>query len=82
MNYYKVLISCGHVGNSKEITIARYFKAKNIVEAFESGNSMPRAKRKHSHTAVLLVEPIDELSYIDGKYQERVNKYLGFNFYK
>ncbi|MGF7429200.1 hypothetical protein PQV03_00190 [Thermoanaerobacterium thermosaccharolyticum] len=44
MNYYKVLISCGHVGNSKEITIARYFKAKNTIEAFESGNRMPRAK--------------------------------------
>lgn len=76
MNYYKVLVSCGHVGNSKEITITRYFRAKNIIEAFESGNSMPRAKRKHSHTAVLLVAPIDESEYITGKYTERVNKYL------
>ncbi|ADL69085.1 conserved hypothetical protein [Thermoanaerobacterium thermosaccharolyticum DSM 571] len=79
MSYYKVLISCGHVGNSKEITIARYFKAKNIIEAFESGNRMPRAKRKHSYTSVLLVKPIDETSYIDGKFQERTNSYLTIN---
>ncbi|MGB9679337.1 MAG: hypothetical protein ACPL3A_04970 [Thermoanaerobacteraceae bacterium] len=76
MKYYKVLISCGHVGNSKEITITRYFKAKNIIEAFESGNSMPRAKKKHSHAAVLLVKPIEEKEYIIGKYTERLNKYL------
>ncbi|AFK86679.1 MULTISPECIES: hypothetical protein [Thermoanaerobacterium] len=76
MNYYKVLISCGHLGNSKEITVTRYFKAKNIIDAFESGNRMPRAKRKHSHTSVLLVKPIDEISYINGKCQERTNKYL------
>lgn len=80
MSYYKVLISCGHLGNSKEITIARYFKAKNIIEAFESGNRMPRAKRKHSHTSVLLVKPIDETSYIDGKFQERINNYLTKNY--
>ena len=76
MEYYKILVSCGHLGNTKEITIARYFIATSIVEAFENGNRMPRAKRKHNHSAVLLVKPISKREYIMGKYSEKNNKYL------
>ena len=76
MGYFKVLISCGHVGTSKEITISRFFAAENIVEAFECGNRMPRAKRKHTHTAVLMVKPISEKEYRAGKNVERENEYL------
>lgn len=76
MEYYKLLISCGHLGNTKEITVPRYFVAKNIIEAFESGNRMPRAKKKRNHTAVLLVIPITRKEYILGKGIEKENKYL------
>lgn len=76
MEYYKVLVSCGHLGNTKEITITRYFIARNIIEAFESGNRMPRAKKKKNHAAVLLVIPITKNEYVLGKNVERNNKYL------
>lgn len=76
MSYFKVLVSCGHLGNTKEITVTRYFAASNIVEAFESGNRMPRAKRKYNHSAVLMVKPITKGEYIEGKLIERHNKYL------
>jgi len=76
VRYFKILISCGHVGSTKEITIARFFIAKNIVEAFESGNKMPRAKRKHNHTAVLMVKPITKNEYLAGKDMEKQNRYL------
>ena len=76
MEYYKVLVSCGHLGNTKEITVTRYFIARNIIEAFESGNRMPRAKKKKNHAAVLLVMPITKNEYILGKNVERDNKYL------
>lgn len=76
MEYYKVLVSCGHLGNTKEITVARYFVAKNIVEAFESGNRMPRAKRKNNHSAVVLVKQISHREYIIGKDREKNNQYL------
>lgn len=76
MEYYKVLVSCGHLGNTKEITITRYFIARNIIEAFESGNRMPRAKKKKNHAAVLLVIPITKNEYVLGKNVERNNNYL------
>lgn len=76
MEYYKVLVSCGHLGNSKEITVTRYFTAESIIDAFENGNRMPRAKRKHNHSAVLLVKPITRREYILGKDLEKYNKYL------
>lgn len=76
MEYFKVLVSCGHLGNTKEITIARYFTAKTIIEAFENGNRMPRAKRKHNHSAVLLVKPITRKEYKIGKNLEKYNQYL------
>jgi len=76
MEYYKVLVSCGHLGNTKEITVARYFVAKDIVEAFESGNRMPRAKRKNNHSAVILVKQITQKEYIVGKGREKSNQYL------
>ncbi len=76
MEYFKVVVSCGHLGNTKEITIVRYFTAESIVEAFENGNRMPRAKRKHNHSAVLLVKPITEKEYIDGKGLNKYESYL------
>lgn len=76
MSYFKVLVSCGHVGTAKEISVRRFFTADNIVEAFESGNRMPRAKRKQTRSAVLRVEPITEKEYILGKYEETTNEYL------
>ncbi|MTI49103.1 hypothetical protein [Sporosalibacterium faouarense] len=76
MEYFKVLVSCGHLGNTKEITVTRYFTAKSIIEAFENGNRMPRAKRKHNHSAVLLVKPITQKEYITGKGLEKYNSYL------
>ena len=76
MEYYKVLVSCGHLGNAKEITVTRYFIAGNIIEAFESGNRMPRAKKKKNHLAVLLVTPITKNEYVLGKNVEKENKYL------
>lgn len=76
MDYYKVLVSCGHLGNTKEITIVRYFTAESIIEAFENGNRMPRAKRKHNHSAVLLVKPITEKEYISAKDLKKYEGYL------
>lgn len=76
MGYFKVLISCGHVGTAKEITVSRFFIADSIVEAFECGNRMPRAKRKHAHTAVLMVKPISEKEYWEGKDIEQQCTYL------
>lgn len=76
MEYYKLLVSCGHLGNTKEVTVVRYFTARSIVEAFENGNRMPRAKRKHNHSAVLLVQPITKKEYIVGKDLEKYNRYL------
>jgi hypothetical protein len=77
--FYKLLVSCGHLGTNKEILIVRYFVAKDIIEAFECGNRMPRAKRKHNHSAVLLVKPISEGEYIEGKIREKRNSYLAAN---
>ncbi|AIS52292.1 hypothetical protein TKV_c11200 [Thermoanaerobacter kivui] len=79
VNYYKVWISCMDMYNSKEITIVRYFKAKDILEAYESGSNDGKTKGKYSRKAVLLVKPIDEKEYIIGKSMERFNKYL-YNF--
>jgi len=76
MEYYKLLVSCGHLGNRKEITVTRYFVARDIIEAFESGNRMPRAKSKRNHLAVLYVKPITRTEYIFGKNIERDNTYL------
>ncbi|WP_425446052.1 hypothetical protein [Dethiothermospora halolimnae] len=76
MEYFKVVISCGHLGNTKEVTVTRYFTARDIIDAFENGNRMPRAKRKHNHSAVLLVKPVTEKEYTVGKYIEKQNRYL------
>jgi hypothetical protein len=76
MRYFKLLISCGHMGTSKEISVLRFFTADSIVDAFESGNRMPRAKRKRTRTAVLMVQPISEKEYINGKTEEGLNSYL------
>jgi hypothetical protein len=64
------------MGTAKEITVLRFLTAENIVDAFESGNRMPRAKRKHNHTAVIMVKPISEKEYVLGKYEENKNDYL------
>ncbi|MGE5653553.1 MAG: hypothetical protein ACM3ZQ_04690 [Bacillota bacterium] len=79
MNYFKLCISCGHVGRGNEVTVVRYFQAVNIVDAYMNGNSMPRAKNKRHRGAVKLVVPVSEDEYLAGKISEQQDPYLELN---
>lgn len=76
MHYFKLYVSCGHVGRGNEVTVVRYFQAVSIVDAFVNGNSMPRAKNKRHRGAVKLVVPVSEEEYWIGKAGERQDPYL------
>ena len=74
--YFRVIVSCGHMGNKRDVEITRYFQADNALDAWESAMVMPRAKKQQRSRCVRKVEKISTLQYLKGKLEELQNPYL------
>lgn len=74
ISYYRVIVSCGHIGSGKMIEITRYFEASDTIHCYICALEMPRSKKKP--TSVKLIEPVDIKEYQEGKLMEDHNYYL------
>lgn len=73
--YYRVVLSYGHVGRRKEISVARYIEVLNnqgILDVYKLVNAMPGTK----NNAVRILQPITYFQYVKGKQQEKNNFYI------
>ncbi|MGQ9632115.1 MAG: hypothetical protein ACUVXI_17635 [bacterium] len=76
MNYYKLILEGGHMGAGKSYEVARFFQAKDIVDAFRQANRMPRVKGKHFKRGVKAIKMISRAEYLRGKRMELQDPYL------
>jgi len=74
--YFRVLVSMGHCGSGKEITVARYMKGYSLMEVFRDASSMPRAKSKMRMGAVRQIVPISYDEFMLGRQSETEDLYL------
>lgn len=74
--YFRVRVACGHVGPGEEVTVSRYFVARDALSAWSDAARMPRVKGKTNGTGVLSVEPITPEEYEAGLVEEDENLYL------
>ena len=79
VRYFRVLVACGHVGPRQEVTVARYFEAKDAMQAFRDAARMPRVKLKDRAGGVLSVQEISRAEWEAGIAQEAEDPYLTAN---
>ena len=75
LNFYKVTVKCGHVGNRRYIPIHFPVKAETASEAALIAREIPRVKR-HNKKAVLNVEKVSYEGYCELKKINSVDPYL------
>ena len=75
MGYYHVTAKCGHVGKGYYIPITFAVKAGSATEAASYTRLIPRVKHDHKD-AILQVEEVDIIDYLDLYYYNSFDPYL------
>lgn len=73
--YWKAVMRYGHVGNGKEVSIARYLVMPSHASAFDvmkMAEEMPGTKNR----AVISVIKVEVEEYLEGKRLEKENFFL------
>jgi hypothetical protein len=78
MAYFKIVLKGGHMGAGKSYDMVRYYRARDMLSAFSSAQSLSRAKKNPNATAVYSIEPVAAEEYRRGKRQERKDPYLTY----
>ena len=78
MAYFKIVLKGGHMGAGKSYDMVRYYRARDMISAFTSAQSLSRAKKNANATSVYSIEPVPEEEYHRGKLQERKDPYLTY----
>ncbi len=47
MQYYRVVVKCGHIGPKKSYEVVRYMEARDFNHLLESIKKMPRIKHRN-----------------------------------
>ena len=75
MRYYHVTAKCGHVGKGYYIPITFAVRAASATEAASYTRMIPRVKHDHKD-AILRVEEVDIIDYLDLYYDNSFDPYL------
>lgn len=75
MNYFKVVVKCGHVGKNKFIIQDLFVEAENGKEAAKIARQTGRVKHHHKD-AIRAVEKISREEYLMGKQANKLNNYF------